>query len=411
MSNWTPENLPNPKQDPAKCGRLEGIPHSNICDPDKLLQESEYDIVDGYNQQIKQETVAILVRNMCPTYIRTVGQGDKMVAAGTFARKIHDTWGVGDNHKNDGVVIFIATEDRVVYISGGEGIKDELHEQAIQSIISGMRPFLQQKAYGRALEYAMIQIDYVLENHRDSDGSNNHWKNFWNRIRGMDRGLLGLGVVVMLLIFGKWKEREMDALLTKGNESFPRIFESDDISCPYCLETYDGNSRKRMLMNCGHNFCASCYDTLKRVDGTEVGTCVICAKPLELSNQNHPYGFSGDTSSREFRENQYFKIYEDIIPEINFDTLIDDLDRNLFAGDYDRDDYRETMRKKGSNSKMRHDNILGKRHSFGRGNSAGGSGGGGSWDPVDDKKDSNFRTSSTFSGGNSRSGTGGGGSW
>ena len=44
-------------------------------------------------------------------------------AARDFAVYLHNSWGVGSESENNGIVLFISVEDRVLYISTGASVK------------------------------------------------------------------------------------------------------------------------------------------------------------------------------------------------------------------------------------------------------------------------------------------------
>ena len=87
---------------------------------------------------------------------------DSLAASERFARKLHDTWGVGDKTKQDGILVFLSIDDRVVYISTGSGVQFKLTKQVIDNLISDMKPDLKLKEYGRALERVVTQISLTM---------------------------------------------------------------------------------------------------------------------------------------------------------------------------------------------------------------------------------------------------------
>lgn len=68
--------------------------------------------------------------------------GDAGVAAGKFARRLHDLWGVGDARCNNGVLLLVSIKDRQIYISTGSGTSSRLAYNVIDDIIADVRPFL-----------------------------------------------------------------------------------------------------------------------------------------------------------------------------------------------------------------------------------------------------------------------------
>uniref|UniRef100_A0A7S3MD19 RING-type domain-containing protein n=1 Tax=Spumella elongata TaxID=89044 RepID=A0A7S3MD19_9STRA len=155
---WKTVDFPNPMTDPLRCGRKE-VPRSRVCDPDHLLSKDSQDEVEGHINFIKTGQVAVAVVKKMD--LSEFGS-DIDVAAKSFCRTLHDTWGVGSVEKNDGVVVFASVEDRVVYISTGDGSKNLLTPSAIDAIIYRMKPFLRKADYGGALINCVIEIEMLF---------------------------------------------------------------------------------------------------------------------------------------------------------------------------------------------------------------------------------------------------------
>jgi uncharacterized membrane protein YgcG len=76
-----------------------------------------------------------------------------------YATTLHTAWGVGDSTLQNGCVIFLSVEDRVVHITYGKGIHDKISSVDNQKIIEHMKPMLQQKDYGDAISLAIVEIN------------------------------------------------------------------------------------------------------------------------------------------------------------------------------------------------------------------------------------------------------------
>lgn len=387
---WHPDAMPNPKLNPSRAGRS-GVESSNVCDPDKLLSRNDQDTIEGYVKRSKHETVVAIIKKMRPD----VDGADVQGAAGEFARQLHDRWGVGDREKNDGVVIFLSTDDRVVYISAGKGLESRLSPAVVEYVVSGMKPFLKAADYGGAIEYAVLSIEDVVEN-----GSGNS-ESKKRRTRTLFAAFLSVPLLAMLIDYFKKKRRKR---VQKCTESFSLIYDGDDSSCPYCLDSYNTSDKKKQKLSCGHTFCVPCVSELLRVSGDSTGTCVICAEPLRLAagHGQPPHidtpdivsAIESDTetsSSSELRVRRYFDLYDDVLDRVDFDRImwevttegrgvINNKAQALLSQRLRDVQVRRQMLRKASREQARVDGSTGSSSdSFGGGRSEGGSGGGGTW--------------------------------
>ena len=125
---------------------------------------------------------------------------DSLAASERFARKLHKT-------KQDGILVFLSIDDRVVYISTGSGVQRKLTKQVIDNLISDMKTNLKLKEYGRALERVVTQISLTMSGK----------SSFASRIS--PENTVGCLFYAMIAIFacavGGWalyKKREVDQL-------------------------------------------------------------------------------------------------------------------------------------------------------------------------------------------------------
>ena len=58
-----------------------------------------------------------------------IENSNKQKSAEFFARRLHNLWGVGYTPCQNGVLIFLASEDREIYISTGSGAAKLLTKQ------------------------------------------------------------------------------------------------------------------------------------------------------------------------------------------------------------------------------------------------------------------------------------------
>lgn len=297
----TPSTIMNPKDHPRECGRPEGITHSSVCDPFNVLTTENANIIEGRINGIKQAEMAVLlIKKMDSSYISFRGK-DK--AAENFARTIHDTWQVGSNSKNDGILIFVSVEDRALYISTGSGVDTVLTPLTLESVIDHMKPFLQSGNYFGALDFAVVEMSLLLSGERPPTAA-------------PGTGYEGTIFMAIVLLFGgffgikAYYDNAKKEELTKGSgklKSLMREISSlgdekfKSRSCPICLEDFPPEPIKQdppiteadspllpkelnrpMALKCGHVFCFTCLDEhLKSANGSR---CPICRKNVDGSD-------------------------------------------------------------------------------------------------------------------------------
>ena len=116
-SEWTPNNLPNPFICPENAGRP-GVDKSNVCDPCNILSKESKDVLEGYLNDYKGHGVVLIIDKMSNHFIKAYNH-DIDVATKSYATSVHDLWGIGDKNRNDGILIFLSTDDRAIFISTG----------------------------------------------------------------------------------------------------------------------------------------------------------------------------------------------------------------------------------------------------------------------------------------------------
>ena len=239
LKTYSPSDVPNPMLDPTACGRS-NVPKSAICDPSLLLDVESKNVIEGYINAIYNAQVAVAV--VSEISANFAGKDDSPAASERFARELHDNWGVGDKTRQDGILVFLSINDRVVYISTGSGVQRQLTKQFIDYIISDMKPDLKLKEYGKALERAVTQISLTMSGKSDIAG----------RISADENGgyLYGMMIATFVVGAGGWalyKKRELDQL-RKGRQALDtfmkEVGEAEETknflsaSCPICLEDF-----------------------------------------------------------------------------------------------------------------------------------------------------------------------------
>lgn len=317
----SPSDIPNPISNPSACGRP-GLPHSKICDVDNLMSSEHKNVIEGYLNGLNVEGAVVIVKKMSPEYIRL--SSDKQKASENFAQSLHDTWGVGDRSKQNGILMFVSVDDRVLYISTGKGVEDKLPSRVLNLIIEGMKPSLKEQRYGRAIERGIIEIDLILKGKSNISEDLSQQEMFWSISI-----ILGFLSFIFFVYRRNAAERTTMQRLNKGRDALNRLVSECSTgekfysrSCPICLEDFpkknrqtddmidsseqsklindditeksvaatDGyqtpeeHGRRPMALPCGHIFCFSCVTQfLKQQPLQNRHCCPVCRAPLDGS--------------------------------------------------------------------------------------------------------------------------------
>jgi uncharacterized membrane protein YgcG len=310
---WAPSSLPNPLKDPKACGRP-NVTKSNVCDPDNVLTDDGKDVIEGYLNKFDSHCVVAVVTKMDPAFTATLkdreGKPDLNAAAKYFAMSTHDAWGIGDKERQDGILIFLSITDRVVFISRGKGVESVLHSKVISAITTNMIPFLRKGDYNSAIESCVLEIDGLLkrlttaeEVIQDAEDGKNYEKAgdssdgrakedphpFDAKSLSSNMWIPILVVLGALYAYGSRSANpDPRPTLEDSKAELETIYETDDVSCPYCLRKYNDNpGRGRLRLTCGHCYCMQCYSELTKASaaaGTPC-TCSICNEDCVVASK------------------------------------------------------------------------------------------------------------------------------
>lgn len=312
-----PKDVPNP----STCLENENLKASwklagaRISDPDKLLSSSTFSSCEDILSRAACEIGVAVISSMSSAHVRKAG--GKELAVAIFAKEIHDLWGIGSADKNDGVLIFIAVDDRVFYVSVGEGMLHRLDAVAIRIIFDTTTSILKEGNLDQAVQSAVRMVSEASNSsgtYRGEDGShssggdtNNQWK--W----------ILLPAIICLLFFGVAKS--VISFRREGKlEAATRVAEDDSQSCPHCLEPYGnfanriGAPKLRTALACGHAMCTACVSEAAH---STIGGCGVC--------------LSSPARYRAERYKHYYGVFLD--PEDGFDEFIRDVDASLYDAD------------------------------------------------------------------------------
>lgn len=171
-TSWTSSTFPNPTRDVDRCNR-QGV-KSWVCDPDGVISYNTANVVEAVLQDIqagkspyKLAPCGALGKQgfqVAVALLRKMQIDDEKPAdtARAFAKGVHGRWGVGLRECNNGVVLFLAIDDRQVYISTGRGARKALSDSQAAIIIDRMKPALRATDYDAAVERAVREIGMTL---------------------------------------------------------------------------------------------------------------------------------------------------------------------------------------------------------------------------------------------------------
>ncbi len=167
-------------------------------------------------------------------------------AAEFFCRSLHDTWGVGNDVPScgggTGIVIFLSTSDRALFISRGRALDTILTDARLDHIIEkNMKPWLRQEQYSEGLKETIHQLGVYLQKGPPSGGE---------RIAKFLTEYFVLFVIAssaMLVFRDSWKRRQagqkyarvasqLNQLDRTRAEALQGRYRST--SCPICLEDF-----------------------------------------------------------------------------------------------------------------------------------------------------------------------------
>ncbi|KAH3757729.1 Dynein heavy chain 12, axonemal [Pelomyxa schiedti] len=264
----TTEDTPSPWMEPDACHVPQG---SHVCNPHAVLSGIGIDAVNAWAEKIQTEVMSncgsgkagyelgvLVVSAMEPAPRNAIEQ------AALVSNRIMDKWGVGNKDCNNGVLLFVSIQDRVIHISTGAGAKKVMTENAIDAVFELARPLLKAEKYDEAVAVAAWKIHEIL-----LKGKSNFFDK-WGWV------IIGFFVVIALIKFFMPSDysrchRHLERLERDRETALKKAERFAATSCPICLEDFKPTSQSEILI-CGHKFCKSC---ITRWTQTNRG-CPIC---------------------------------------------------------------------------------------------------------------------------------------
>ena len=166
---WYKEDFPNPTRDVKGCGRRGEV--SWICDPENILSYKAANKIEELIYSVVKNTYSGCSNDEKPGFQIGVAVLNRMrgipgepveETAKTFAKHLHDSWGVGHAGCDDGAMLLISILDRQLYVSTGKRAMELLSDDQIDIIIEEMKPYMQKREYDQGVELAIVRMGEVF---------------------------------------------------------------------------------------------------------------------------------------------------------------------------------------------------------------------------------------------------------
>jgi uncharacterized membrane protein YgcG len=158
QSSWRIEDIPNPMKNPERCGRI-GRDSSMVCDVANLLDPETKDSIDRRAGSMWDVEFAVVV---IPSMVKSSWFSSTQSEAEFYANSLIQLWGVGDSALQNGALIFLSVYDRVIFISLGVAIQDQLSSIEVERVLGHVTPLLKAEEYGAAIERAIMEINLII---------------------------------------------------------------------------------------------------------------------------------------------------------------------------------------------------------------------------------------------------------
>ena len=366
---WYKEDFPNPTRDVKGCGRRGEV--SWICDPENILSYKAANKIEELIYSVVKNTYSGCSNDEKPGFQIGVAVLNRMrgipgepveETAKTFAKHLHDSWGVGHAGCDDGAMLLISILDRQLYVSTGKRAMELLSDDQIDIIIEEMKPYMQKREYDQGVELAIVRMGEVFSG-KVLERSTNY-------------GLIVFCVLLIIIVgvglyIGHKQEQERkrcERKLKRIQDERDRARQSqktyESKSCPICLEEFQPETKTRLLA-CGHKYCEPCLTKWLE----DHATCPICRQSADRREDEggacHTYDFLPDLQFR-------LMMLQLQHPSFVTPTMVDRWGSSSYTGSFTSDPIFVRSPMVGGGS-------FGSGAGFGGGGSNGGGGHGGSW--------------------------------
>mmetsp|Transcript_5676 Transcript_5676/g.7459 ORF Transcript_5676/g.7459 Transcript_5676/m.7459 type:complete len:494 (-) Transcript_5676:1272-2753(-) len=300
---WIVEKYPNPENDQTACHTTS----NRLCDPDSILKPEQAEEVANKLAFVRRSPTicktedtdaaieiqfAIALANSVDLSVYGSFEDEVTKAAETFARYLHDHWGVGMESScgGTGLLIFLSVRDRAIYISRGKAMERILTNSRVDRVIDHMKPLLKRGGFKDALINAIDELDDLLKSGEP---------NFSEKMQDFFYAYSGLVWVFSIFGFSMWSSRRQTMEQRNYAQVASHLDEIDRaralalqgqfkaVSCPICLEAFEkeegeedfskgSDGQPIKLLRCGHVFDESCWEEWVSSGQGQVDKCPIC---------------------------------------------------------------------------------------------------------------------------------------
>ena len=256
---WKKEHFPNPERDTEACGHTGNI--SRVCDPDNILSDRATKKIEELVNSVVKNTTSGCSNDEKPGF--DIGVAVVKQVAGipgesleetvkTFAKHLHDSWGVGYVGCDDGAMLLISILDRQLYVSTGKRAMELLSDDQIDIIIEEMKPYMLENHYDEGVKLAIFRMGEVFSGKVLERSTNNNVIIF---------------CVLLFILTGF-----MLLIGNKDEQGYGTMIIIEEI-CPICRDIFQPSTTQ---LACGHRFCEPCLTPWLNINPT----CPICRLSL-----------------------------------------------------------------------------------------------------------------------------------
>eukprot|EP00939_MAST-03C_sp_MAST-3C-sp1_P004025 g4025.t1 len=251
-----------------------------VCDPSGVLSEEAREniatLLDAIERGVHDDACASGSFQVAVAISKRANQGSRRFASGDDAveeaKRLMDDWGVGIKGCNNGVVLFLAMDDRKFGLYAGAGASEYLPSYRRNNVLEGMKDDLRAGRVDRAVTNAVLDIRNALQTKPSKIAA------FFQKLLEFAFWLVMLTVfVVVCVIVTKHcnDERRRKRRAGEVRQRLRLIDDADtsakaaaddarskastfaDKRCPVCFDDFS-DIPNPVVLPCGHKMCDTC---------------------------------------------------------------------------------------------------------------------------------------------------------
>eukprot|EP00668_Euglena_longa_P031800 GGOE01041058.1.p1 GENE.GGOE01041058.1~~GGOE01041058.1.p1 ORF type:complete len:368 (-),score=68.33 GGOE01041058.1:268-1371(-) len=187
------------------------------------------------------------------------GMHPKEAGIKEFTENVFNHWGIGAQGKQNGILMLLSINDRVMRIQTGAGSKEALSDFKCQNVIEEMKPFLKREDYDGACIHGFRLINDVLRG-RDEFSEGGVGGHLW---------IVAFIALAGFLFYGHCshlaRRRHFERRLQRlSSPEFAKRLRYEAQICAICLEELPSDKKAdalppgSILLRCGHPFHTAC---------------------------------------------------------------------------------------------------------------------------------------------------------